>query len=204
MTHWRKGSTGERGQAAISLVIVLVVVAIAAVLLNRTAWTAESINKKAKTIAQTGGGINEATGAVIQLERTNSDASSINDTAKPLEGKLAEVIRLAQSIDGLAKSINGTANSIHGNAISINGTAGTVNGTAKGINGQATSILNEARRINDGVAQINTNLDTTLAIANGIKSDTGNILGQANTAHKEAACIDAGLPGGGGNDGHCR
>ncbi len=53
--RWRPAAT-ERGQATFSLLIVIVVVAIAVVLLQRTAWHAESINKKAGTIAETGGG----------------------------------------------------------------------------------------------------------------------------------------------------
>ena len=178
MHRWRS-TTDERGQATFTLVIVVVVVAIAVVLLYRTAWTADSINTKAGTIAKTAGGINTATAAVLKLGRTNQLASSILDTAKPLEGQLNEVIRLAKSIDGLATSINGTA--------------GTINGTAKGINGSAATILGSARSINDGVAQINTNLDTTLDLARRIKADTGNILGQADTANHFASCIDRGL-----------
>ena len=158
MQRWRS-TRSQAGQATFTLIIVVVVVAIAVVLLYRTAWTADSINDKAGTIANTAGGINTATAAVLKLGRTNQLASSILDTAKPLEGQLDEVIRLAKSIDGLA--------------ISINGTAGTINSTAKGINGSAATILGTARSINDGVAQINTNLDTTLALANAIKADTG-------------------------------
>jgi len=87
---------------------------------------------------------------------------------------------------GLAKDIDGLASS-------INGSASDINGTAKGINGTASTILGTARSINSGVAQINTNLDTTIAIARGIKDDTGGILGQANRANHLADCIDSGL-----------
>ncbi|MCA1683887.1 MAG: hypothetical protein LC708_01975, partial [Actinobacteria bacterium] len=104
---------------------------------------------------------------------------SILDTAKPLQGKLDSIVGLAKDIDGLASSINGSATDI--------------NGTAKGINGTASTILNTARSINAGVAQINKNLDTTIAIAAGIKSDTGGILGQANDANHEADCINSNL-----------
>jgi len=169
----------ERGQATFSLILVLVVVAIAVVLLQRTAWTAESINEKADNIASTGQGINTATAAVLKLGRTNDLAASILETAKPLEGQLNEVIRLAKSIDGLATSINGTA--------------GAINGTARGINGTAATILNTARHINDGVAQININLDTTLALAAEIKADTGGILGEAQRINFLADSIDSGL-----------
>ncbi len=178
MQRWRS-ATDQRGQATFSLVLVVIVVAIAVVLLYRVAWTADSINDKAGSIARTGGGINTATQAVLKLGRTNDLAASILQTAQPLQGQLNEVIRLAQSIDGLASSINGTA--------------GEINGTAKGINSSAATILGTARAINDGVAQINTNLDTTLELARRIKSDTANILGQAVTANHFASCIDRGL-----------
>ena len=181
--RWRPAA-GERGQATFSLLIVIVVVAIAVVLLQRTAWHAEAINDKAGTIAETGGGINTATAAVLKLGRTNDLAGSILETAQPLQGKLDEIVRLAQSIDGLATTINGSAQSI--------------NGTARGINGTASTILNTARNINDGVAQINVNLDQTLRLANQIKDDTGNILTGARRADRNLACIEAGgLTGGG-------
>ena len=168
----------QRGQATFSLLIVVAVVAVAVILLQRTAWHAERINDKAGVIAQTGGGINTATQAVLKLGRTNELAGSILDTAKPLQGKLDEVIRLARSIDGLATSINGTA--------------GGINSTAKGINGSASTILATARRLNDGVAQINVNIDTTLALAAAIKQDTTDILGTARRINSLADSIDSG------------
>jgi len=175
----------ERGQATFSLLIVVAVVAVAVVLLQRTAWHAEHINDKAGVIATTGGGINTATQAVLKLGRTNELASSILETAKPLQGKLDEIIRLAKSVDGLATTINASALSIHG--------------TANGINGTASTILNTARSINDGVAQINVNLDDTLRLANAIKTDTGNILTNAKAADRELDCIENGSLTGAGS-----
>jgi methyl-accepting chemotaxis protein len=185
--RWR--SAGERGQATFSLLIVVAVVAVAVILLQRTAWHAEHINDKAGVIAKSGGGINTATQAVLKLGRTNELAGSILDTAKPLQGKLDEVIRLAKSIDGLATSINNSAT--------------TINGTAKGINGTASTILGTARSIKDGVAQINTNLDTTLGLANAIKTDTGNILTGAKAADRELDCISRSPVLGGFTTGAC-
>ena len=174
----------ERGQATFSLLIVVAVVAVAVILLQRTAWHAERINDKAGVIAQTGSGINTATQAVLKLGRTNELAGSILETAQPLQGKLDEIVRLAQSVDGLATSINNSA--------------GTINGTARGINGTAGTILGTARSINDGVAQINVNLDDTLRLANAIKGDTGNILTGARAADRSLDCIEnGGLTGGG-------
>jgi methyl-accepting chemotaxis protein len=135
-------------------------------------------------IAQSGGGINISTQAVLKLGRTNELAGSILGSAEPLEGKLDEIVRLAKSIDGLATSIDGSATAI--------------NGTARGINGTAGTILNTARSINDGVAQINANLDTTLILADAIKADTGNILTNARAADRSLDCIEnGGLTGGG-------
>lgn len=198
MKTQRRGlASDERGQATFSLIVVLVVVVAAALLLQRTASTAESINDKAENIAKTGRGINTATDAVLQLDVTNQRAGSILASAKPLEGQLNEVVRLAQSIDGLAstingsaQSINGTAGSINGLAGSINGTAGQINGIAGGINSDAVSILDLGRQIDDGVALINRNLDTTINLATRIHDDTTTIVGQAQTANGLAAGID--------------
>ncbi|MGI8808472.1 MAG: hypothetical protein ACR2KK_11635, partial [Acidimicrobiales bacterium] len=102
---WR--SRSERGQASFSVVLALITVVLAGVLVNRVAWTAEAINKKAGNIAKTATPINKATDAVLNLDTTNQLAGSILVTAEPLQGKLAEIVRLAKSVDGLAKSING-------------------------------------------------------------------------------------------------
>ena len=179
------GRERERGQATFSLLIVVAVIATAVILLQRTAWHAEHINDKAGVIATSGAGINTSTQAVLKLGRTNELAGSILDSAKPLQGKLDEIVRLARSVDGLATSINASA--------------GTINGTARGINGTAGTILATARSINDGVAQINANLDTTLGLAEAIKTDTGNILAGARDADRSLDCIENGLLTGGGS-----
>ncbi|MGQ0520029.1 MAG: hypothetical protein ACT4PX_02610 [Actinomycetota bacterium] len=182
---------GERGQASFTVVAALITVVLAGVLVNRVAWTAEAINKKAGNIAKTATPINAATDAVLDLDTTNQLAGSILATAQPLEGKLAEIVRLAKSVDQLA--------------ISINASASTVDGTAKSINGNAGGIVETAKSIDRGVKQINTNLDKSIEIAGGIKADSGNILGQAQLAHRLAACVDQGLPGPGSPaDSHCR
>lgn len=203
MRRLRLRPNDDSGSAVLGLVATIVVVLIAAGLLQRAAMTASSINDKAKTIALTGRGINESTDSIIQLNRTNELAVSILGSAKPLEGKLTEIISLAQAINGQAGSINGSAKSINGSAVSINGTAGginnsanaindvakRINGTATGINGEAAGILATARSLDRGVAQINTNLDATIAIANQIRSDTSNIVVQAVRAEDKSACI---------------
>jgi hypothetical protein len=96
----------------------------------------------------------------------------------------------ATTINGSAQSINGTAGSINGLASSISGTAGQINGLAGGINGDATSILALGRDIDAGVALINRNLDTTIALAQSIQGNTSTIVGQAVRADVLAARID--------------
>jgi len=188
MGHRWKPTPGERGQASFSVVAAIVTVLLAGVLVNRVAWTAEAINKKAGNIAKTAVPVNEATDAVLNIDRTNELAGSILATAQPLEGKLGEIVRLAQSVDALATSINGRA--------------GEIDGTAKSINGEATGILATARRLDTGVKQIVTNLDTTLGILTPVTADADSIINLARAAHKQAACIDQTLPGNAG-DPHC-
>ena len=182
----------ERGAAApaYTAVITLVTVLLAAGLVNRVAWTAESINKKAETIKQSAVGIQSDSTAVLDLDATNASASSILVSADPLDEKLKQIVSLARSIDVKAKSINGSAGTVSGTATEIGGTAGTVGGTAGGINSSVANILSLAQSINRGVAQINTNLDGTIAIVSQVRGDTGNIRTVANLANIRAACID--------------
>jgi uncharacterized protein YoxC len=172
---------------------------IAVVLLQRTASTAEAINKKASTIAKTGRGINDNTDSILQLTKTNMLGSSILNSAKPLQGQLGQVVDLANSINGLATSINGSAGAIDGTAKTINGSAGAINSTATGINSAASSILSTANSIKAGVVMINQNLDTTLSVANQIKGDTAAIVGGSNSGLtgglKFAGCINHDLGG---------
>jgi methyl-accepting chemotaxis protein len=185
-----KAGRDERGQGAIMLVAVTLVLVVAVALLIRTTTLASEIDGKADNIARTGRGINTATDAILQLAKTNEHGTSILETSKPLVGTLDKIVAVAKSIDGLAASITGTALD--------------VNGTAKGINGTATRIQGTARSINDGVATINRNVDTLIGLATKVKADTGNIVSLANLAHKTGACIDSGLPAGSSADGHCR
>jgi uncharacterized protein YoxC len=187
--RWRS----ERGAVALTNGVVVAVVVVAGLvsvsLLARTARAANRINHKAENIAKTGQGINTATDSVIQLNRTNETASSILNSAKPLEGKLTQVVTLAQSVDGLAKSINGsagtinqtggtingTASAINGSAVKINGTAKTIGGTAKAISGSATSINGSATAINATAGAINTQAAAILNVAKRINDDVAQI-----------------------------
>ena len=185
----------ERGQATaatFSVVLVVVVVVLAALLVFRIAQLAVAINDKAGDISKTAVPINRATDAVTDIPRTNQLASSILTSAQPLEGQLAEIIRLAKDVDRLAASINSTA--------------GTIDRTAGGINASAAGIPPIARAILSDVNIINRSLDASIPRAAAIDADTTSILARAVTAHSKASCIDAKLVavgGGTGRDGHC-
>ncbi len=167
----------ERGQAAtFSVVLVIVVVVLAAFLVWKISDLAVRIDQKAGAIQRTAVPINRATDAVTNIPETNRLASSILTSAKPLEGELAEIIRLAQDVDRLAASINRTA--------------GTIDDTASAIDVTGAGILPVARAINADVGQINRNLDITIGLARAIDADTNVVLALARKAHGHAGCID--------------
>ena len=222
------GGGGVQGINVIILVLVAASVTIAAGLLAETVNTARAIDKKAKSIRDTGVGINQATDSIEQLVRTNQLASSILRTASPLDAILTRIVRRARSInndatsiDSLASTILSTAGTINtsattigGTATDINNTAGTINTTATGIGNSASAInrvaatinrtarsinrtagpgagiLGIARIIDQDAATIVQGLTQTLSIARGIKSDSGDILGDAVQIKDTAACID--------------
>ncbi len=190
----------ERGATApaYTAVVTLVTVVLAGIMINRVAWTAESINKKAETIRASAVNIQGDTEAVLDLDATNASASSILVSADPLDEKLKQIVSLAQAVDVKAKSINGSAGTVSGTATEINNTAGGITGTAGGISGNVANILSLAQSIMRGVDQINTNLDGTIRIVTQIRGDTGAIRGQADTADRGAACIDQKTPVGTG------
>ena len=180
MTKRWRSAADERGQATFSLLIVVVVVAVAVILLQRTAWHAEHINDKAGVIASSASGINERTQAVLKLGTTNDLAGSILATAQPLEGTLNEMIRLAQSIDGLATSINDSAS--------------TINGTASGHQRHGVDDPHHRPAHQRRGCPDQHQPRHTLAVAAAIKADTGDIRGRADRTTQLAAAIDAALP----------
>lgn len=191
---------GDRWQV-VSVIVVLLVVVAAVFLLQRTLNNAREIDAQAANIAKEGKGINLSTDSIVQLDRTNTLGKSILATAQPLQGQLDEIIGLAGSIDNKATSINNSAVTINGTAKAINGTGSAINSSARGINGRLSEILDIAKSIQGGVTQINVNVDATIALARAILADTNTIVGQANKAAQNAACIDRSL--GGPPDGHC-
>ena len=91
-------SGGVQGVNVIILVLVAASVTIAAGLLAETVNTARAIDKKAKSIRDTGIGINTATDSIAQLQQTNEIATSILKTATPLNG-VADEDRQPREVD---------------------------------------------------------------------------------------------------------
>ena len=92
-------SGGVQGVNVIILVLVAASVVIAAGLLAETVNTARAIDKKAKSIRDTGIGINTATDSISQLQRTNRIATSILKTADPLERRVLTRIDSPRAVD---------------------------------------------------------------------------------------------------------
>ena len=157
----------ERGQGVLVLILVAVVVLITVFFLTRTLLIGRSINSKAEKIAQTGRGINTATDAILQLDRTEGFGKTIHESTDPLEGKVNRIIAQATSIDNTASSINNSATSIGGSASSIGGAV--------------TSIQSLARLVDRDARLINENVSGTRVIA----ADIGNVLVGVNNALAE-------------------
>jgi methyl-accepting chemotaxis protein len=146
--HARSGGAGLFNVVSVVILIVgVLVIGIAAALLARTLAAAQSIDKKAQTIAENASRIDVATDPVLELNRTNELASSILTSAKPLEGLLVTVEATARDIAGIANSIDATAGTINETAGTINETAGTINETAGGIDNSVGTIDDTTKRI---------------------------------------------------------
>lgn len=190
------GGGGIQAINVIILVLVAVAVILAAGLLAKTVNTARSIDGKAKSIRDTGMGINTSTDSIVQLQKTNAIARSILRTAKPLQPRLAKISnrassinRSASSIDALAGTILSTAGTINNSATTINGTAGAINSVAGTINGTAGAINEVAGGINSVAGTIN----RTARTINRTVAPGPGILGVARLIDGDASRIVRGL-----------
>ncbi len=189
-------SGGVQGVNVIILVLVAASVVIAAGLLAETVNTARAIDKKAKSIRDTGIGINTATDSISQLQRTNRIASSILTTADPLAPRLTKIVARARSINSDATSIDSLASTILSTAGTINTSATTIGGTATDIGGTAGTINTTAGSIGSVASGINSTAGTINRTARSINQIAGpgaGILGIARIIDNDAATIVGGL-----------
>ena len=162
-------------------------------------------NKIARSILKTASPLQGVLTKIESRARSiNSDATSIDGLASSINGTAGTINTTATSIGGSATSINSVAGEINGTAGDIasvaggiNSVAGTINRTAKTINTIAGSggILGVARMIDDDANDITSVANKTIAIAQSIKVDSGNILVVSDRILDTAGCIDRKLPG---------
>ena len=106
---------------------------------------------------------------------------------------LTNTLVAAQQIDTRVDRIRHTVTPIDRNldsvklAVETNRIAQEILAAAKPLSGQADQII-----------QTTGSIDGTIAVAQAIKGDTGNILGEAQTADRYAKCIDNRIPPGTG------
>lgn len=168
--------------AVVVLVVVLSVVGVTTWQLIRTVDAASDIDAKAELIARNGRGINIATDAVVQLQRTNRIAHGILDATRPLDDEL-------QAIVARSRSINMTAGAINGTAARINGTAGEIDSTSGAIRQTSGAIGTTAQNITGRVGKIDTVAGEINATAGAIDETAGTIEGAADGINSEAAQI---------------
>lgn len=201
MNNSRNSMTGG-GLGSIILMIIATIILV--FLLWRTEHNAVEIRETAAGIATNGRGINEYTDSIMQLNKTNELASSILESAEPLDGALSTINSVAGDIDGAvasiqknatsidtsAASINKSGKTIRADAEEINSVADDIDDTAGGILKNAKDILKTAQAIERGTNAINTNAATTASLVGKILADAKGINTAAGTTNQVAACID--------------
>jgi len=166
--------------------------------------SASPLERKLDQVVAEARGINGVAG------RIDSTAGQIDGTAAAIDSTAGDINANAGSIDQSAGAIDATAGEIDTSAADIDSTAGAIASTASAIDvhaaaidGPAAGILHVARLIDRDAQNINENLDVTIRLAGRVRTDTGNILREAEAAHQTGTCIDRKLGGRSGNDSHC-
>jgi len=196
-------SRDEHGVVGVILTIVIVWALIAVIELTRTTIAAEEINHTVLNITASVSSANNhlATGCAANncpldrlpvLVTTINLAGQINTAAAPLTGQLSQVIADTHSINNTvpqilqnAQSINATVQSIHSLVLSIGGSVNSINSELSGVNADVQTVGSPGGSLS--VQQINRSVDTIIGLAEGIKSDTATINGQAAGILNQAA-----------------
>ncbi len=166
----------ENGVVGIALTIVIVFALIAVIELTRTVVAAQQINTRVLDITGSVSSANRHLNSVPELDKTNELAAQILVAAKPLSGQADQIIQAATSINGTAQQIQANATAINGSVHSIGSTAGAINATVNSIGSTFTNLNPVVTSIQQNIVAINGRVDVILGAANGIKSDTGNVV----------------------------
>jgi hypothetical protein len=135
----------------------------------------------------------------------DSTVASIGSTVDSINKNATEINGNVLAINGTARAINGTAKEINATVKSIDRSVASINGTVHGISVNLADILAVAQTIRGdhqapasgfgiGVAGINRRADAVIALVQGIKSDTANILADVIKIDASAKRIDNNTP----------
>ena len=201
-----RANRDESGIVGVILTVVIVWALIAVIELTRTTIAAEQINHTVLNITSSVSSANNhlATGCAANncpldrlpvLVTTISLAQQINTAAAPLTGQLNQVISDTHSINSTvtsilqnANSINNTVQSIHSLVLSIGGSVGSINSELSGVNADVQELGTGG---NLSTQAIDRRLDVVIGLAQGIKSDTSTINGEAGNILTQAQGICA-------------
>ena len=179
----------ERGLAGKVLVGVVAWALGAVVMLTSTLVSAQQIDDRVARITTEVSPIDKDLDSVALAVETNRIAGDILVAAKPLSGKLQQVIDTkikesaesinthVQSINGTVGSISSTAKAINGNVLEINGTVKAINGNAKKINASVRSIEGNVNEIGGSVRGISGSLSGVLDTARSIRGEREGVQG---------------------------
>lgn len=170
----RKGSQNLLN--LVVLVVVLGATTLTGLLLARTMRATDRINAKAKNIARTGQGINQATDSVVQLRRTNEFASSILASTAPLAGDLAAMVEQARALDTLSGSLDASTGAINATVASLLVTANGMSATAGEINTTTKKIAASSAEVDGTTTQVGATTAALNATAKGINASLAGLL----------------------------
>lgn len=165
---------------------------------------AEETNRIAKDIETAAkplsGQLDQVRDSTVSIDGTAASilqtAGEINNTVDSINSNALEINGTVGSINGKAKAINGSVRSIHGNVNSINETVHGIDGNFAGIRGTVFSIRGAVEGFEgfgEGLHGASRRIDPLLALIQGIKGDTGNVLALVGTVDKSAKSIDSKL-----------
>jgi uncharacterized protein YoxC len=172
------------------LVAVLGATVLTGLLLARTMRATDRINLKAKAIARTGQGINEATDSVIQLSRTNQTASSILASTQPLGGDLAAMVDQAKALDSLSGSLDASTGAINATVAQLLGTANGMSSTAASINATTKKIAASSADVDATTKAVGATTAALNATAKGINASLAGLLDTSRKIEHDVALIN--------------
>lgn len=159
----------------------------------------------AKPLSGQAGQIIDATASIdTSAKSINTTVGQIGETVKGIDGTARSINSNVLDINKTVKDINGTAKTISGTVNKIDGNVAAIGGSVHGIGGSLSTVLDVVQQIRGdhaasgitpggGIAAINRRADAVIALAQGIKVDTGNILASVLNIEKSAKSIDGKL-----------